>query len=444
LLFVKRNRSNYNHICDQFYGRSAVAGGGLFTLENVFGDGTFNLTSFLNNLESGNGDELISTWDRLYDPQDKNLLENSAVVNDSRLKGKTLKDGAFIAPELSFDGKKIAFAFCECEGSAEHVETLDLTRGHTQQGRCYHLFTCDVDGDNLQMISDGTWNDFDPCFLPNGRLAFITERRNGYLRCGRDCPTYTLFDMNPDGSKIRCLSRHETNEWAPSVANNGQILWTRWDYIDRFGCIAHGAWTTSPDGRNPRAICGNYAPRHLRPDAVLDIRAIPGSSKLIATAGPHHGQSFGSSIEIDPNAPDDPFIPITRMTTEIGFPESQDGAQVWGTPWPLAEDLFLAVADYSFDRNSGREGGKYELGEYGVYLVDSFGNSELVYRDSGIGSSTPIPLIARETPPVVPSLIPESEIVDEPYVVPPAFDAPRPQGVVSIQNAYSSDQPFPE
>ena len=444
LLFVKRNRSNYNHICDQFYGRSAVAGGGLFTLENVFGDRSFDFASFFSGIEAGKGGELLSTLERLYDPQDKNLLENSAVVNDSRLKGKTLKDGAFIAPELSFDGKKIAFAFCECEGSAEHVETLDLSRGHTQQGRCYHLFTCDVDGNNLQMISDGTWNDFDPCFLPNGRLAFITERRNGYLRCGRDCPTYTLFDMNPDGSKIRCLSRHETNEWAPSVANNGQILWTRWDYVDRFGCIAHGAWTTSPDGRNPRAVCGNYAPRHLRPDSVLDIRAIPGSSKLIATAGPHHGQSFGSIIEVDPNAPDDPFSPITRMTPEIGFPESQDGSQVWGTPWPLAEDLFLAVADYSFDRKSGREGGKYELGEYGVYLVDSFGNRELIYRDSEIGSSTPIPLVARETPPVVPSLIPESEIVDEPYVVPPAFDAQRPQGVVSIQNVYATDQPFPE
>ncbi len=466
ILFVKRNRSNYNHLCDQFYGRSAVAGGGLFLLENAFlglNDAAIKSdvasadnSPYINELnalaskigvsdESTNSNDVdLSIFvDSLYAPSTEDLLENSVVENDSRLKGQALKDGAFIAPELSFDGKKIAFAYCECKGSAQHIETLDLSRGHTQEGRCYHVFTCDADGKNLQMITDGTWNDFDPCFLPNGRMAFITERRNGYLRCGRDCPTYTLFDMNPDGSKIRCLSRHETNEWAPSVANNGQILWTRWDYIDRFGCIAHGAWTTSPEGRNPRQICGNYAPRHLRPDSMMDIRAIPNSTKLIATAGPHHGQSFGSIIEIDPNAQDDPISPYARMTPEIGFPESQDGAQVWGTPWPLAEDLFMAVADYSFDRNSGREGGKYELGNYGIYLVDAFGNRELLYRDEKIGASTPIPFVARETPIELPLATPLDAIQDEPFVAPPDFDAERPQGVVSIQNVYETDRPFP-
>lgn len=448
LLFVKRNRSDYNHLCDQFYGRSAVPGGGLYRLENIYGNVcSFDKSQFLIALEhldqSVNSDtSLLKEWEKIYSPVDKDLLENSFVSNDSRLKGKRLVNGAFIAPELSFDGKEIAFAFCECNGSTEHISTLELDRGHTQEGRCYHLFKCDSDGENLQMISDGTWNDFDPCFLPNGRLAFITERRNGYLRCGRDCPNYTLFEMNPDGTKIRCLSRHETNEWAPSVSNNGQILWTRWDYIDRFGCIAHGPWITSPDGRNPRAICGNYTPRHFRPDSILDIRAIPGSSKLIATAGPHHGQSFGTIVEIDPNAPDDPFSPIICMTPEVGFPESQNGFEVWGTPWPLAEDLFLAVADYSFDPNSGEE--KNELGNYGIYLVDGFGNRELIYRDFEIGSSTPIPFVARETPPVIPSLVSLDKIIDEPYVSPPAFDEPRQQGIVTIQNVYNSDRPLPE
>ena len=445
LLFVKRNRASYDHICDQFYGRSAVAGGGLYTLKNLFGkENKFacfceKLVLILEGKETGKLYELLSN---LYSPQDSNLLKNSKVINDCRLKGKHLDNGAFIAPELSFDGQQIAFAYCECEGSSKHIDTLDLTRGHTQESRCFHLFTCNVDGSDLNMISDGTWNDFDPCFLPNGRLAFISERRNGYLRCGRDCPNYTLFDMNIDGSKIRCLSRHETNEWAPSVANNGQIIWTRWDYVDRFGCIAHCPWTTSPDGRNPRAICGNYTPRHLRPDAILDVRAIPNSSKLIATASPHHGQSFGSIILIDPNAEDDPFSPYTRMTPEIGFPESQDGSQVWGTPWALAEDLFLAVADYTFDPNSDQDN-KNQLGDYAIYLVDALGNRELIYKDFTIGSSTPIPLVPRTSPPCIPTLVQETEIVNEPFVKPMSFDGERPQGIVSIQNVYMADRPFP-
>ncbi|MCF0234482.1 MAG: hypothetical protein HUK22_05830 [Thermoguttaceae bacterium] len=430
ILFVKRNRSRYNHICDQFYGRSAEPGGGLFILENAFP-------------KQEDAQEGASPFLAMYAPTTRNLLADSVVENDARLKGRKLEGGSFIAPELSFDGQKIAFAYCECEGDASHVPGLDLSQGHTQAGRCYHVFTCDVDGGNLTQITDGTWNDFDPCYLPNGRMAFISERRGGYLRCGRDCPTYTLFDMNQDGSKIRCLSYHETNEWAPSVANDGQILWTRWDYIDRFGCIAHHPWTTTPDGRNPRQIHGNYAHRHTRADAELDVRAIPDSANYIATAGPHHGQSFGSIIKIDPRAPDDPTSPVTRMTPDVGFPESQNGAQVWGTPWALAEDLFLAVADYNIANNEGREGSGYKRGDYGIYLADAFGNRELVYRDPEIGSSTPIPMVARETPPVIPSILPEDQIVDQPYVVPPAFDGERPQAVVSIQNVYDADLPLP-
>ncbi len=438
ILFVKRNRSNYDHLCDQFYGRSAMPGGGLYTLSRPWGADAGAERARLAEVcvAFADGSDFATLWSRLYRPEAADLLADSKVVGDSRLAGKRLENGAFISPELSFDGEKIAFAWCECTGSAEHVETLDLSRGHTQEGRCYHVFTCNADGSDLRQITDGTWNDFDPCFLPNGRLAFISERRGGYLRCGRDCPNYTLFDMDPDGGRIRALSLHETNEWAPSVSNNGLILWTRWDYIDRFGCIAHGPWTTTPDGRNPRAVCGNYAPRHLRPDSHLDIRAIPNSSKLVATAGPHHGQSFGSIVTVDPNAPDDPLSPIARITPDVGFPESQDGAEVWGTPWPLAEDLFLAVADYSILERRG-----YHAGNYGIYLIDALGNRELIYRDPEIGASTPIPFVARETPPVVPGVLDESEIVGAPYVTPPPFDGERPQAVVTIQNVYAADRP---
>lgn len=451
LLFVKRNRARYSHICDQFYGRSAEAGGGLYVLTDFTASDAdegarnmFALTTLLSAETAADARKaaFVGTTARLYQPKTRNLLENSVVGGSSRLTGRKLENGAMIAPDLSFDGRKIAFAWCECEGSADHLDSLDLTHGHTQEGRCYHIFTCDADGSNLTQVTDGTWNDIDPCFLPNGRMAFITERRGGYLRCGRDCPNYTLFDMNPDGTKIRPLSLHETNEWAPSVSNDGQILWTRWDYIDRHGCTAHGAWTTTPDGRNPRAVCGNYAPRRLRPDSVLDIRSIPGSNKLLATAGPHHGQAFGSIVTIDPNAPDDPWSPVTRMTPDVGFPESQDGAQVWGTPWPLAEDLFLAVADYSFVDSDVWEWSPYRSGNYGIYLADAFGNRELLYRDPGIGASTPIPFVPRETPPVVASLVDESEIVDTPYLTPPPFDGPRPMAVCAIQNVYASDRPL--
>jgi len=123
----------------------------------------------------------------------------------------------------------------------------------------YHIFRVNADGSGLIQLTDGPWNDFDPCFLPGGRIAFISERRGGYLRCGGssppwDSPTYTLHSMQPDGSDVVCLSFHETHEWHPSVDHNGMLVYTRWDYVDRDTNVAHHIWSCYPDGRDPRSF----------------------------------------------------------------------------------------------------------------------------------------------------------------------------------------------
>ncbi|MBW2624357.1 MAG: PD40 domain-containing protein, partial [Deltaproteobacteria bacterium] len=253
MLFITRHRSGFNHMCDQYYGVNTKPGGGLNVLCDPFGES----------------------------PKVRDILAG-AVVEKGRLRGKRLEGGSFLSPDLSYDGKTIVFGYVECVGSTEHVHHVDPSRGHWDRGRCYHVFKVNIDGTALEQLTDGTWNDFDPCWLPNGRIAFISERRGGYLRCGRVCPTYTLYDMNADGSDIRCLSPHETNEWHPSVTHDGMIIYTRWDYVDRHGCTAHQPWTTSPDGRDSRSVHGNFAPRNARPDMELDVRAIPGSRKFVA------------------------------------------------------------------------------------------------------------------------------------------------------------------
>lgn len=436
ILFVKRHRSTYQHMCDQFYGRTQRPGGGLFVL-TIPEDGNITKVAV------------------------RNLLENS-VVENGRLKGKKLEGGSFLSPDVSFDGKKIAFAYVECTGPSDHFWHLDVTKGHWDIGRSYHIFTCNSDGSELRQITDGTWNDFDPCWLPNGRVAFISERRNGYLRCGRECPTYTLYDMNPDGTKMRCLSYHETNEWNPSVTNDGKILYTRWDYVDRYGCIVHHPWLTSLDGRDPREVHGNYSHRHRRADAEFDCRAIPGSPKYIATGGPHHGQSYGSLIIIDPRVEDDDAMgPVKRITPDVGFPESQGGGEVYGTPWALNEKFFLCVADFAYQPGAGIPGAARGRGNDGIYIGDVFGNRELLYRDPEIACISPMPLKARPVPPVQPDLIDPEDIVDQPYVgirenvrsayasdeearkIAPKTGEPL-TGTMSLVNVYDSLRPFPE
>ncbi len=409
LLFIKRHRSTFNHMCDQYYGANAVPGGGVFVLADPFSE----------------------------NPRVIDLLDGLP-AESGRLAGTPLEGGSFLSPELSFDGERLFFAWTECTGPRSHVSHLDhAERGHWDRGRCYHLFSAKVGPDgtarDLRQLTDGTFNDFDPCPLPNGRVAFISERRGGYLRCGRECPSYTVFDMRADGSDIRILSPHENNEWQPSVDHDGMILYTRWDYVDRHGCVAHHPWIMTPDGRDSRAIHGNFSVKAKRADMEMDLRAIPGSRKIVGTAAPHHGQAYGSIVIIDPTVPDDDAMaPVRRVTPDVGFPESQGGAQVYGTPWPLSERYFLCVYDPGMRRGGGRQGEKHRRGDYGIYLVDAFGNNELIYRDPEIACVSPMTLRARPTPPFIPAGHRRLEV-----------DPPK-EGTMAVMDVYDSLMPWPD
>jgi hypothetical protein len=414
ILFLKRHRANFNHMCDQYYGVNAMPGGGLFVLSEPFGES----------------------------PKVRNLLAGSTVEN-GRLAGQKLESGSILSPDLSYDADSVTFAYVECVGEVEHRHHTDPSRGHWHEGRCYHVFKANVDGSGLEQLTDGTWNDFDPCWIPNGRIAMITERRGGYLRCGRVCPTYTLFDMAADGTNMRCLSYHETNEWNPSVTHDGRLLYTRWDYVDRHGCTAHMPWITTVDGRDSRVVHGNFAPRQERPDMEVDCRAIPGSHKFVATAAPHHGQAFGSLVIVDPRIPDDDkMAPVDRITPEVGFPETQGGAQVYGSPWPLSEKYFLCTYDAQMHPEIGGQGHEYVRGNYGLYLVDVFGNKELLYRDDQISCQNPIPFVPRPTPPDVSELVAQED-KDQRYVALTPAGEEAPEATVAVIDVYESMQSWP-
>jgi len=410
LLFIKREvRGVMEHCCDQFYGQQQRSGGGLFALSDPFG----------------------------AKPALRDMLTDARVSN-GRMKGQPLtfgtratqgKDGgSVLSPAVSYDGKTIAFAYVEGAGGRQHISHLNHAQdGHWERGFCYHLFSVGTDGSPLTQLTDGTFNDFQPCFTPAGRIAFISERRGGYLRCGRFCPTFTLFDLATDGSDIRCLSFHETNEWSPAVTHDGMLLWTRWDYIDRHGCTAHHPWVTTPDGRNPRPVHGNYSFRYKRADMELDTRPIPNSHRLVATAAPHHGQAFGSLIVIDPRVEDDDAMaPVKRLTPDAGFPESQKGSQTYGTAWPLSEKYFLCAYEPVEVKNVAVRH------VFGLYLVDAFGNKELIYRDPGIACLSPMPLRVTPRPPV----IPEQRQRLKP--------GERGMAAVTVADIYKSQQPWPE
>lgn len=418
ILFIKRHynpepEKQGNHMVDQFFGFHAVSGGGIFVLENAFDPAKRTV---------------------------KNLLENSTVQNEKRLKGKKL-DAAwgYLAPAFSFDATKILFAA---------ADTSELRHSYIwTENNCYHLFEVNTDGSNLVQLTDGHWNDLDPCYLPNGRIVFISERRGGFGRChARPCPSYTLHSMLPDGNDIVLLSPHETNEWAPMVDRNGMIIYTRWDYVDRGFNQAHHPWITYPDGRDPRAVQGNYSEaERSRPHFETSFRPVPNSHKLVGTAQGHHTQYFGSIILLDPNVPDDeeggdPMAPLRRVTPEQPFPEienrthSPDSAN-YGQPFPISEDFYLVV----YDPFSGMDKG--HANNYGIYLLDSFGNKILLYRDPNISCQSPMAMKPRTIPPVIPH---QTLVGLPPAVTNAVTDEKLPEtGIVGVTNVYETNRPFP-
>ena len=463
ILFIthKKNRhgeGNGDHMAGQYYGIHATRGEGLFVLTNAFG----------------------------ATPGAKNLLAD-AVCRNGRFAGSKLPDGAYLSPELSFDGKSILFAYTEAEGWLPKVRAPEDAAGtYSYSGmscsftekNCWHIFRVNADGTDLGNVTDGPWNDFDPCWMPNGKIAFISDRRGGFGRChytsrgGAPWFTYTLHRVNADGRNMVRLSHHETCEWQPSVTHEGLLVYTRWDYIDRGFFQAHHPWTTTPDGRNAIALHGNYPKNYQdRPCMEMDIRGIPNSERLVATAAAHHGQTYGSIVLVDPRVEDDDAMaPVRLVTPEERFPESEYGyycrKAAYATPWPLSEDYFLCVYGYpdpgkGYGEPVGGSGDDISVENYGIYLLDSFGNKELLYRDPKIACLSPIPLKPRPTPPVIAeqvkpypvnpnqrrlnldhsnSVMAESVAEQRKYTA--GLD--KTPGIVSIANVYDSRHPWPE
>jgi hypothetical protein len=313
--------------------------------------------------------------------------------------GGRLPTGNYTTLALSYDARTIYFAF-----AARAEVKPDF---YSPQRRCFHIYAMDADGANLRQLTDGCYDDFDPCPLPDGDLAFMSTRRGGFGRCHNPwepLPSYTLHRMEPSGRNIRCLSFHETNEWHPSLLNDGRIVYTRWDYVDRSAANYHGLWVSHPDGTNPAILFGNYTQRI---NACYQPHAIPGSNKIAFIAGAHHADVGGALVLVDPDKArldpvncEDRFEAIEVLTPEVCFPEGVGWPKSWfHGPWPLSENYFLIA--FSFEPLPGM-GPKVDKDHYtGLYYFDRFGNIELLYRDPNFSSMYPIPLTPRPRPPVL-------------------------------------------
>lgn len=324
-------------------------------------------------------------------------------MNARDLIGDRLPKGNFTTLSLSYGAHTVYFAFSE---RAEQKPDF-----YSNDRNSFHIYAMNADGSNLRQLTEGVEDDFNPCPLPDGGIAFMSTRRGGFGRCHNPwepLPTYSLHRMNPDGGDIRTLSYHETNEWHPSVLHDGRIVYTRWDYVDRSAANFHGLWTSNPDGSNPMSLFGNYT---MKINACYQPTAVPGSKRILFVAGAHHAAVGGSLVlfdpdraALDPQTGEDDFSSLEFLTPEVCFPEAPGWpSSYFHSPCPLSENYYLV--SFSFDPLPGMGPNVDEDTTTGLYLMDRFGNMELLYREEGISSMYPIPLRSRDVPPILPSVL---------------------------------------
>ncbi|UCG57207.1 MAG: discoidin domain-containing protein [Phycisphaerales bacterium] len=386
ILFVKRAPGTLPHMSDQYYGWWSRPGGGIYLLERFRGSS----------------------------PRLRCLTED-------------WPPGSFLRPDISHDAKRVLFAYCRYYARVAGMEKVDKEK--LPEDAFYQIFEMNIDGTGCRQLTRGRYDDFDARYLPNGEIMFLSTRKgqfvqctkpnasattratlpDSYVRCGGDntrpCAVFTLHAMDSDGSDIRPLSAFENFEWTPSLANDGRILYARWDYIDRFNGHFMSLWSTNQDGTNPQLVYGNFT---TRPQCIFEARAIPNSEKLIFTASAHHSITGGSLALLDRSFGTEGAMPLTRITPEVCFPEAEGWPDMYyANPYPLSEDYYLvAWSDRRLPphRGSGQvTDDNNPTNALGLYLLDSFGNLELIYRDKDISSMYPIPVRARAKPPAQPS-----------------------------------------
>ena len=327
------------------------------------------------------------------------------------LLNRALGPGHVHGLDLWWDGTRLVFGYARADKDEPPVGWLDRARSYEfRRGiEPIHLFEIGIDGRGLRQLTAGEWGDLDPTYAPNGDIVFVSERCGTSLQCNeydKDETSCNLYVMQPDGSGIRRLSANKDGDYLPHTLDDGAVAYVRWEYHERSWAFIQSIWTIRPDGTGADAI---YKQHMVNPWALEDTRSIPGSKKLVSVAAGHHTLPVGPIVVVDPslgiNNPKGMRIVTPQvMPTEGGMdgepvPEggTQDGGGLYTTPWALSEKCFLAGYTYS-SKETDPTG-------YALYLVDVFGNKELLCRDAAISSSSPIPLRSRPRPPIFPSLV---------------------------------------
>ncbi|MDO5553010.1 MAG: discoidin domain-containing protein [Planctomycetia bacterium] len=275
-------------------------------------------------------------------------------------------DGVIRNPSPSFDATKIFYAH------------------RVNREEYFRIFEYDLASKEARRISaDGPFHDFWPTELPDNGLAFVSTRCKKKFICWRP-QAFVLHRMEKDGTGIRELSYADLTEFAPSVKDDGRLLWTRSEYVDKGADYGHTLWTIRIDGTMPELVYGNTI---NLPQGYANGRDVPDTREVCTIGISHFGDLNGPVLLLDTmKGPHDPAA-MQAITPDVPWPGYWAPTETFREPVPISRDVILVAYAHNH--------------RFGLWLIDRYGNREMIYQDPSIDSICPQPFQPRDVPPVL-------------------------------------------
>ena len=261
------------------------------------------------------------------------------------------------------------------------------------------VFECGTNGCDLHalpLIDEPDVDNYDACYLPDGRIIFSSTAPFTGVPCVRGSGhVANLFRMELDG-RIRQLTVEQDHDWCPTVLPNGRVMYLRWEYTDLPHAFSRILFHMNPDGTEQMAFYGSNS---YWPASMFYAKPLPGQpTKFVAVVGGHHElPRMGDLVIFD----------VARGRFEAdGAVQRIPGrgrkvepvmldlpiAQTWPKflhPFPLSDKYFLV----SCQPSAGAP--------WGIYLADVFDNLVPVCEAPGYALLEPVPLRQTARPPVL-------------------------------------------
>ncbi|MCQ2394161.1 MAG: hypothetical protein MJ249_07720 [Kiritimatiellae bacterium] len=301
--------------------------------------------------------------------------------------------GVILDAQVSYDGTQILFSW---------KRTMKEP---------FSIWRINADGTGLVQVVGGCSNNQNACWLPDGGVAFTSDRKPAFAYCWTSTSP-VLYRADGDGKNVTRLSANYLTDFTPSVMNDGRILFSRWEYVDRPAIPIQSLWAIQPDGTGLSGVFGN---RVLSPATFMFAHDVPGRPGQFLCVMTSHGCFYRGSIAcagalglIDITKGGNAQAAIRNLTPEIFVAPVGSGIrgeQIYGpytTPYPLDRDRYLVS-----------RAGEIQLRAFDSPAVVTV----LAGRSCGLGWYSPMPLAPRPLPAVKrastldPKIAPLAEVV---------------------------------